>query len=329
MSRIGILSFAHVHASAYASCLSRLPGVELVGIADEDKGRGKEAANQYDTAFFSSYEALLAADLDGVIITSENVKHLPLTRLAAQAGVHVLCEKPIATTIADGEEMISLAREAGIKLMIAFPCRYSPATQAVKRALDEGRLGRIYGLKATNRGQMPGGWFTDKELAGGGAVIDHTVHVMDLIRWFWGVPVKQVYAEIGHDLLWEEGIDDAGLISFQLQNGVFGTLDASWSRPKTYPTWGDVTMEIVGESGFLKMNMTGQTVSLYSDRNDAVSWAPWGSDINLALVRDFVDVISGDREPPITGEDGLRALEVALAAYRAAETGQPVELPLS
>ena len=314
MTRVGILSFAHVHAPAYAACLKQLPEVELVGIADDDADRGQSAARQFGTRYFATYEELLAADLDGAIITAENSKHLALTDLAAEAGVHVLCEKPIATTMAAGREMIERCRQAGVKLMICFPCRYSPSVQAVKRTLDAG--------------QMPAGWFTDKELAGGGAVIDHTVHVMDLVHWFWDSPVKTVYAEIGQGLLWDIGIDDSGLVSFQLQNGIFGTLDTSWSRPRTYPTWGDVTLEIVGELGFLEMDMTAQMVQVYSDRDQAVSWANWGSDANLALVRDFVAVLKGERQPPITGEDGLWALQVALAAYQSAREGQPVDLPL-
>jgi len=328
MSRIGILSYAHLHASAYASCLRQLPGVDFIGIADEDRERGRQAAAQHGVPYFESYEALLAQRPDGVIITCENVKHLPLARLAAEAGVHILCEKPIATTMADGREMVRLCHEAKVKLMIAFPCRYSPAIQAAKQALDAKQLGDIYGVKATNRGQMPGGWFTKPELSGGGAVIDHTVHVMDLVGWFWHSPVKQVFAEVGYDLLWKEGADDCGLISFRLDNGIFGTLDASWSRPEIFPTWGDVTMEIVGERGWLQLNMTGQEITLYSDARQGISLVPWGSDTNLDLIRDFVDVATSDRQPPITGEDGLYALEVALAAYQAAQTGAVVDLPL-
>jgi len=329
MARVGILSFAHVHAPAYASCLNQLPGVEFVGVADEVESRGREAADTFGTRFYPSYEALLADKLDGCIITAENSKHLDLTRLAVEAGVHILCEKPIAATMADGREMIRLCRQAGVKLMISFPCRYSPAVKAVKEAIDSGQLGQVYGLKSTNRGQMPGGWFTDKELAGGGAVIDHTVHVMDLVGWFWGSPVKRVYAEVGRSLLWDIDIDDSGLITFELENGIIGTLDASWSRPKVFPTWGDVTMDIVAERGWLQMNMVAQDVHVYSDRDGAVTWEGWGSDINLALIKDFVDVITSDREPPITGEDGLRALEVALAAYESDQKGAPVSLPLS
>jgi len=329
MTRIGILSFAHVHAPAYASCLRRLPDVEFAGIADPDVGRGPAAADRFGAPFFPSYEALLATGLDGVIITAENVKHLPLTRLAAEARAHILCEKPIATSMAQGHEMVAACRRAGVELMIAFPCRYSPSVLALKNTIDSGELGQVYALKTTNRGRMPGGWFTDKQLAGGGAVIDHTVHVMDLVNWFWRSPVRRVYAEIGEDLLWHEGCDDAGIISFELQNGIFGTLDASWSRPSVFPIWGDVTMAVVAERGHLQMNMVAQTVQVYSDRDRSVAWTGWSSDINLALVRDFVDVASGKRRSQITGEDGLAALEVALAAYRAAETKRPVDLPFA
>ena len=329
MSRIGILSFAHVSAPAYASCLRQLPGAELAGIADDDSSRGMAAAQQFGTSFFPSPEALLAASLDGVIITAENTKRLPLALLAARAGVHILCEEPIATTMAGGQEMIDHCRRAGVKLMIAFPYRYSPTMQAVSRLIENGQLGQVYGLTTTNRGWMPGGWFTNRDLAGGGAVLDHTVHVADLVRWFWGSEVKRVYAEIGRGLFCGTGIDDAGIITFELANGIIGTVDASWSRPEVFPIWGDVSMSIVAEAGILDVNMLAQTMDLYADREKTVSRVGWGSDFVLALVKDFVNVISGKRAPPITGEDGLRALEVALAAYRAAETGLPVDLPLS
>lgn len=328
MTRIGILSFAHMHAAAYAHCLKQLANVEFVGIADEEASRGQAAATQFGTRFYPSYEALLAAGVDGVIVTSENAKHLPLVRMAAAAGADVLCEKPIATNMADGREIIRLCREAGVKLMIAFPVRYSPSVIALKKAVDSGQLGQIYAVKATNRGHMPGGWFTDLKLAGGGAVIDHTVHVMDLVNWFWHAPVRRVYAEVGQDLLWKEGCDDAGIITFELANGIFGTLDTSWSRPRTFPIWGDVTMDIVAQGGLVQMSVFEQTVQAYSDREGAVSWTGWGSDPDLGLIKDFVDVVSSDREPPITGEDGLYALEVALAAYAAAASGRVVELPL-
>src|SRR5438046_2405106 len=95
--KVGILSFAHMHSHAYASAVKALPGAELVGIADHDGDRGRSAGAMYDAPVFDSYEALLAADIDAVVIGSENIRHAELTRMAADAGRHVLCEKPLAT----------------------------------------------------------------------------------------------------------------------------------------------------------------------------------------------------------------------------------------
>jgi predicted dehydrogenase len=327
--KIGMLSFAHMHAHSYAACLKQIPGVELAGIADDDPERGREMAAQFDVNFFLSAEALLDQGLSGVIICSENAKHRPLTELAAPRTAHVLCEKPIATTLADAQAMIDVCAAHGTKLQIAFPVRFSAPVQRLKAILDEGTLGRIYSVKTTNHGRMPGGWFIDKALAGGGAVIDHTVHVIDLLRWFWDTEVTEVYAEIGHSLLHPGlGIDDAGLLSFQLATGAYGTLDTSWSRPESYPTWGDVKLEVLGEWGIVRVDAFNQNIALYSDQIGKGQWINWGSNIDLGLIQDFVDMIATGREPFITGYDGLKALEVVLAAYRSAERGEPVSLPL-
>ena len=99
--RLGLLSFAHVHAEGYAHNLSTMPGIEFMGIADDDHTRGAQAAVGWNTTFYPSYEALLAERPDGVVVCSENARHRPLVEMAAAAGVHVLCEKPLATTLAD------------------------------------------------------------------------------------------------------------------------------------------------------------------------------------------------------------------------------------
>jgi len=160
-------------------------------------------------------------------------------------------------------------------------------------------------------------------------VIDHTVHVIDLLRWFWGTEVTEVYAEIGTNLIHPNlGIDDVGLLSFKLANGVYGTLDTSWSRPASYTTWGDVKIEVTAENGIVFVDAFKQHLSVSSNQAGKTRWHTWGSNMDLGLVNDFIAMIREQRTPSITGEDGLRALEVALAAYRSAETKQPVPLPL-
>jgi predicted dehydrogenase len=327
MTRIGILSTAHGHASSYAECLQAIPGVELVGVADEDAERGRAFAGRFGIAAFASAEALLAEGLDGAVICSANLHHRQLTELAARHTRHILCEKPIATTVADAHAMIDACARAGAKLQIAFPVRFAPPVMRLRTLIQGGTLGQVYSLKTTNHGQMPGGWFVDQALAGGGAVIDHTVHVIDLLRWMFQAEVSEVYAEIGESLLHEGlGVDDAGLLSFTLSNGAYGTLDTSWSRPKAFPTWGDVTIEVVAERGWARLDAFNQQLAVYSDRAGKAQWAGWGSNMDLGLMRDFVAMIVEGRAPSITGHDGLQALKVALAAYRSAASGEPVQI---
>ena len=100
----------------------------------------------------------------------------------------------------------------------------------------------------------------------------------------------------------------------------------SWSRPKAFPTWGDVTIEVLGENGVVRLDAFRQHLDVYSNRTGKAEWMSWGSDMDLALLSDFVAAIREGREPSITGYDGLKALEVALAAYRSAKAGEPVKL---
>lgn len=325
--RVGMLSFAHGHADSYAASLLRLPAVQLVGIYDADIPRGQKAATRYATAFYPTPAALLDQSLDGVIICSENALHAPLVHLATGKVRAILCEKPIATTLADAQAMIDVCRDHQTWLQIAFPVRFSPPVQQLKAMLDRQELGRVYSVKCTNHGSMPGGWFQDPDLAGGGAVIDHTVHVIDLLRWFWQSEVAEVYAEVGIGLLHPgAAIDDAGLLSFRLANGIYGTLDTSWSRPPSYPTWGDVKIEVVGEKGVLTVNALNQHLSVSSEQWGKTRWLSWASDMDFGLIADFIDMIRSDRPPFITGEDGLAALQVALAAYQSAATTRPIQL---
>jgi predicted dehydrogenase len=317
------MSVAHMHAYSYASAINQLPNATLVGIADHDPERAKSAAKQFETRAYDRYEDLLSADIDAVVVASENVRHYDLTRMAAAAGKHVLCEKPLATTVADGRAMIEACSEAGVQLMTAFPCRFSPAVGRLKSAVDSGAIGKVLAIRGTNRGRCPFGWFTEPALSGGGAVIDHTVHVTDLMRWLTRQEVREVYAEIDNRMF-RQDFDDLGFLTMEFEGGVFATLDSSWSRPKSFPIWGDVTMAVVGEKGTLTADLFSQNLVLYNDRTNGVEWHSWGSNVDLLMMDAFVDAIAGERAVPVSGEDGLRAAEVALAAYQSARQGVPV-----
>jgi predicted dehydrogenase len=234
----------------------------------------------------------------------------------------VLCEKPLATALWQAEEMIAAARASGVVLGTAFPMRHSLHARQVKAALDDGALGRVLAVRATNHGQMPGGWFQDPALAGGGAVMDHTVHVVDLLRWYLGDEPLEVYAEVANGI--HGGVvDDAAFLTIGFASGVVATLDPSWSRPPSFPIWGDLTMELACEGGVIGLDAFNQKLLYYPRADMHPTHLGWGADADQAMIADFVAAIRARRDPAATGRDGERALAVALAAYDSARHGAP------
>ena len=330
MIRIGILSVAHLHAEAYIGNLRANPNVEFIGIADEDTERGQQYAIQFQSPLFESYNAMLASKPDAVILCSENSRHRPLVEMAAQAGVHVLCEKPLATTVTDAEAMVAACKAANVKLMTAFPMRFSTPLQEVKRMLDTGGLGQVYAVNSTNQGECPKhhrGWFVDKELAGGGAVSDHVVHLADVLAWYLQSDVTEVYAT-ANDILYpgETEVETGGLVMLSYANGAFATIDCSWSKPPYYPTWGGLALDLIGEKGLVTANAFKQVMTVYRHDLQRPTYAYWGSDANQAMVDEFVNCILENRAPAVTGEDGLRAVRIVEAAYRSIMAQEVVKI---
>lgn len=323
--KIGIMSFAHMHAASYASCLKQLPNVEFVGVADDEPARAKTMGKQLGVKAFASYQDMLAADIDAVIVCSENVNHRKHVVYAAQSEKHVMCEKPLATSREDADAIVEVCRRSQVKLMTAFPCRFHPAFLEIKQIVESGDIGKPLGIRATNQGMCPGGWFVDKKLSGGGAVMDHTVHVVDLMRCMLHAEPVRVYAEIDNRMFGGD-YEDTGVISVDFSNGAFATIDASWSRPKSSPFWGNVKLYVAGSKGCADMDMFAQKIELLSEKTGKYNYEYWGDNTDLALVKSFAAGISGESKLEITGEDGAKALEVVVAAYESAATGRPVEL---
>jgi len=323
--KIGIISFAHIHAESYGRALKRIEDVEFVGVMDEDEERGRKYSLFFGTRHFSNINDFLMQDLDAVIVTSENVQHKEHVIAAALAGKHVLCEKPIAVNKIDAQEMIDICREKNVLLQTAFPVRFNTSIIRTRELIKNGHLGEIIAVKGTNRGQCPGSWFVDINKSGGGAVLDHTVHVTDILRWFLGSEVRTVYAEIG-SMFTNQLIDDSGILSFEFENGVFASLDCSWSRNATYPIWGDITLEIIGTKGRLSVDAFNQKLNVFTNKM-GYNHSYWGDDMDEELIKDFINSIrTGKDQASITGEDGLRALEIALAAYESSENKAVVSL---
>lgn len=326
MANVGIMSFAHMHAYSYAACLNELPEATLVAVWDDNGKRGRAAARQFGAAFLPDMDKFLKTDIDAVIITSENVRHREMVEKAAAAGKWILCEKPLSPKTADCKAMIAACKKAKVGLGTAFPCRYSPPLMEVKRLVSSGEYGAVYAAACTNNGQFPGGWFADEALAGGGATMDHTVHVADIMRWITGKEFTTVYCENGNLLHPGVETDDLGSLHMEMEGGIQVSHIASWSRSKSFPTWGDVTLELITEKGVIRVDAFNQKIDVYNDETMRTEWAGWGDNPDQGLVRDFVVACDERREPSITGLDGMRAVEVTVAACKSARTHRLVAI---
>ncbi len=194
--RFGILSFAHYHANFWAEALNESPDAELIGIRDDNAARGKEAAHRHNTRFWADRSALLA-ECEAVGITSETIRHADLVVEAAEAGRHILLEKPMARNLEECRRMQEAVHKAGIIFMQNFPKRYDPVNHELARLVHSGELGTIALARVRHAnyhlldlGQSAAEqWFGDPELAGGGALLDEGIHAADLLLWLLGIPI--------------------------------------------------------------------------------------------------------------------------------------------
>ena len=295
----------------------------MVGVWDNDKARGKSFASERGLAFFRELPDLLS-ECDAVAISSENNNHLGHIEQCAIARKHILCEKPIVAKAEEFDRVRHVVKKNGIKFMTAFPCRFSPAWQSLKARVLFGDIGQIKAINATNRGTCPGSWFTNPSLSGGGAMIDHVVHVADLLRDLLDEEPTTVYAQTGNNM-YGKGWEDTAMVTLEYPCGAFATIDSSWSRPKSYKTWGDVMIKIVGDKGVINLDMFGQNIDHYRN-NASVSHVSlgYGSDLDRAMVDAFIRSCLDDEPVPVTLEHGLAAVSVPLRAYESLQSKRPV-----
>ncbi len=328
MERIGILGVAHLHVDAYVRNL-REAGAQVVGVYDRDAARGAAWARKYEVAYYSDADELLAQGVDGVLVCAETLYHRELVEKAAEAGAAVLCEKPLGVDMEDSQAIVRSCREAGVPLMTAFPLRFDKSLSQVRDLVISGQLGQARAFSGTNQSVMPmreRSWFADGALAGGGAMMDHIVHLADAYSWIMGTPPEEVYA-VSNRIVHSESVtvETSGLVMLTYPGGVFASIDCSWNRPLNYPTWGGMTLSVVGDGGTADADLFSQRLTQFGgDQN--FGWIQWGLDTNQLMIDDFLASIRDSRKPAVSGRDGLIATAVAIAALESASTGAPVRL---
>lgn len=282
----------------------------------------------------TDYQELLARpDVAAVIVASPQFLHADMTVAAAAAGKHVFCEKPMATNVADCDRMIAAVERAGVKLMIGQVCRFHAVHATVKKLVDEGTIGEPTCLMVHRiGGGWGGGWrqpWRLKQAQSGGNLMEINAHELDFLRWVCG-EVKQVYAQGGNYITPEIDYPDLTLVTLTFASGAVGFLHSS--QATLFGGYGGRLDATEGSAEFPSFWGEGAGVRYRHKDAEETTFLP-ASEMQVENpvqheLRVWVEAILNDTTPPVTGYDGRAAVEIAEAAYRSMETGQPVSLPL-
>ena len=325
---IGVGSMGQNHVRVYRE----MSGVDLVGIADLDQATVERVARLRGTQPFTDYRHMLDVcrpDLVSVVVPTCYHRQVVLDVL--DAGCHTLVEKPIAATVAEGEELIARAQGTGRKLMVGHIVRFNPAVEVLKAQLDAGELGRIFQVRCRRLGPFP------TRVQDVGVVIDLATHDLDILRYLVGSPVVRLYAETEQKI--HTAHEDTMIATLRFASGVIGSLDIDWLTPTKIR---EIT--VTGERGMFLVDDLNQELYLYE--NQAATAEQWsnltimhgvsvGRMIRYPISRReplyveleaFVSAVREDRPVPVSGADGLRALKLAHALVRSGQTGQVIEI---
>jgi predicted dehydrogenase len=292
---IGLGAMGKNHVRVY----SELPDVELAGIADVDDGLAQGLAKKYHTKPFSDYKELLQENLDAVSIVVPTSLHREVALAAADAGTNMLIEKPIADSISAGSSIIEAASKSQLKLMIGHVERFNPVIPVIKKEIEGTEVGLI---EITRIGPFP------PRIRDVGVVIDLATHDIDLLRYITGSEFKKIYSLTSRNLAPHE---DAAILLFQMENGILGRVTVNWLTPFKVRE-----INIATREKFIKASLIDQKVTIYSKYKENESYlvrelsVPFGEPLKLELEA-FIHSLKNNIPPPITGEDGLKALEVA------------------
>lgn len=347
--RVGIVGCGNIADNHFQS-YSSVPGVEVAGVCDIELDRARTFAAERNIArSFGSVRELLALGIDAISVCTPHPTHEAVVTEAAAAGVHILCEKPVATDVASAERMVLAAEQHHVTFGVVFQRRFWPGAQALRAAIDDGRLGQPMlghcqvllqrGTDYYNTAAWRGTWAAD----GGGVLMTQAIHYIDLLQWFMGDPVE-VSAKAGTFVLGDTiEVEDTAAALITFASGAVATLSATVAASPNLGTRIVVT------------GSTGATVNVteYPEGSDAVNdlWAVPGeeqagsvfadgltgdvpvAEVNNRLlplhrlqVADFVEAVRTGRPPSVSGREAMKSLQIVTAVYESARTGQPVRI---
>ncbi len=330
MVKIGIIGAGSI-ARFHAIGLATINKAKLYGVVDINKPAAEKLAKEFGAVVFDNVDSMLAdKEIDAVDICLPTTLHHEYALKSAKAGKHVFCEKPIARTIKQAQEMIDVCKKENVKLMIGHVLRYFPEYRRAKQMIDNGSLGKIGMVRLSRLNTFPvtgSGWYSDIE-SSGGVVLDMIIHDFDFLQWCFGKPTR-VYSQGLAYRVSKDQLLDYALVSFRFKNDTIAHVEGSWAETSGF----SANFEIAGSKGLINFDMKKNVPFLLSTRatrsgaagvnvpESPLKQSPYASEL-----KHFVDCVLNDKQPEISGKDAMISLEIALAVLESIKTGQVVEL---
>jgi len=313
--RIGIIGcggIAGQHIRGYQAC----EDVEIAAGADVDIQRAIDVAGE-EHAHTSFHELLANEQLDAVSVCTPPKFHKDAVCAALEAGVNVLCEKPLAYDAAEAREMVETAQRTGKLLVTGFCHRFHEPVMHAKELISSGRIGKVimFRNRFGGKADMTQVWFSNPEISGGGTLPDTSIHSIDLFRYLVGNPIKVAGALATADRRYR--VEDCSVIMLQTRDGAIGTIEASWTSPGSANV-----IEIYGTDGAIVVDYSKANVRFLD--SGASEWKEIENtrpDRFVLQARHFVDCVRDGSKPIVDGTDGLRANEIVDSAYAFARAG--------
>jgi len=335
-------------ADFHAAAITEIPNAKLTAVSSRSIRNAKRVADKYGCPYYTDFRELLKRDdVDIVNICTASGAHMEPAVAAAENGKHVLIEKPLEITLERCDTIIHSCEGAGVKLCGIFQSRFTDSSTLVERAIEEGRFGTLTLGDAYVKWWRPqsyydeGGWKGTKALDGGGALMNQSIHAVDLLQWFMGAVrnVSAVVKTLAHTKI---DVEDTGVAALEFENGALGTIEGATSA---YP-------------GFLKrLEISGDKGSVVLREEDIITWqfadekeedrrirqefqsrtkTGGGASDPRAISHeghrkqfvDFIESLEEEREPLVSGKEARKAVEIVLAIYKSSELGRKVDLPL-
>src|ERR1700680_1579932 len=326
---VGVLGVGEM-GRRHAENLRRLvPEACLVAVADVALARAREGADELEIEHsFGSLEDMLALkDIDCVVIATPDKFHAQAIRTAAAVRKHILSEKPLALNLADAHAALDAVAKAGVHLQVGFMRRYDPAYSAAMKRIEAGEIGEPVIFKSMGRDKDAPPISAYQSKLNGMLLYNNTIHDFDLSRWLMRDEVTEAhtYATVAiRQEVAQYGDVVASVVNLKYRRGAIGNIESFVQSTYGY----DIRTEIVGSAGSILVGSFRQTPATFLNKNGATQtladhFLTRFADAYVAELRDFVDNVLNDRPPRITGEDGLRALEIAVAAESSYREGKP------